>query len=171
MARKRKSSRRRVSGISQKGTTDALTTIAGALAGNVAANMLGSSLLPEMSGTTKGAILLAGGIALNMSVKEPIVQAIGIGVALNGGTTLLGQDGLKVISGMGRVGRMGRMGRLGRIGRDGRYITDGIARGRRMAAPRNSGDMLQQGVIAGVPKTAQSDYNGKDDYDGSNDYR
>lgn len=133
--RKKTTTRRRVSGVSKKGTTDALVQIGGALAGNIAANMIGSSLLPTMTGTVKGAIFTAGGLLINSMVKDPMIKAVGIGVAINGGTTLLGPTGLNVISGTRRVGaqrvvRRGRSidyGQQGVIGRNGRYLTDAIA--------------------------------------------
>lgn len=155
--------RRKIGAFSKKGGMDAVTTVAGALAGNVGANMLSSTLMPTMDGTTKGAILLAGGIALSMSMKDPILKSVGLGVALNGGTTLLGPTGLNVISGIGRVRG---------IGRNGRYVTDGIARPKYSVRPgaQRPATLGQQGVIAGAP-TYASDYSAVVDFDAQKDFR
>lgn len=158
--------RRKIGAFSKKGGMDAVTQVAGALAGNVGANMLSSSLMPTMDGKTKGAILLAGGVALSVMVKDPIIKAVGLGVALNGGTTLLGPTGFAVINGVGRARR------IKGIGRNGRYITDGIARPNagysvRPGAPKTFG---QQGVIAGTPYLAP-DFNATSDFDAKQDFR
>lgn len=160
--------RKKIGAFSKKGGMDAVTTVAGALAGNVGANMLASTLMPTMDGTTKGLILLGGGIALNVAMKDPILKSVGLGIALNGGTTLLGPTGLAVISG---TGRLGRVGRVGKIGRNGRYVTDGIARPKysvRPGTPRPG--MVQTGVIAGAP-TYASDYSAVVDFDAQKDFR
>lgn len=159
--------RRKIGAFSKKGGMDVVSQVAGALAGNVGANMLSSSLMPTMDGKTKGAILLAGGVAISMMVKDPIIKSVGLGVALNGGTTLLGPTGFAVINGVGRARR------IRGIGRNGRYVTDGIARPNAASysvRPGAAKTFGQQGVIAGTPYLAP-DFNATSDFDAKQDFR
>lgn len=143
MAKRRKKSgttRRRVSGVSKKGAMDALTTIGGAVAGNVAANMIGKSFT-SLTGLMKGLVFVGGGVALSSMSKDKLIQSVGVGVAINGATVLLGPGGITpegIISGIGSRRRIGAQrvvrrggalpyGQQGVIGRNGRYITDALA--------------------------------------------
>ncbi len=157
--------RRRISGFGGDATS-ALTTVAAATAGSVVANMIGNSMLTSMTGTMKGLLFLAAGTVLSISVKDNLIKGVGVGIALNGGTTLLGPTGFNVISGI-------RGARMGRVGRNGRYLGDGVAGayGRYSVRPGASRHPGQTAVIAGVKKQGAGDFNGNTDYDGNADFK
>lgn len=91
--------RRRVSGIKDVDFTVVALTIGGAVLGRVLSNKLAASTNTTLVKLAPySAVAL--GIILPMVTKAPMLKALSMGLVAGGGVTMLGQTGLKVISGM-----------------------------------------------------------------------
>ena len=110
MAKKRKASKKRH--YRRIGATKSkidLMEIGLAVGGAVAARILSNKLANSSNDTLKKFgiyVPLAAGVVLPMVVKNPMIKSLSVGLVAQGGVEALGQNGLKVISGMDVISRV-----------------------------------------------------------------